>query len=75
MFELKHRCEEMVELEKAELNMDLKAQWISRHGPAVRYMQYVFNENKWVAHCDEYATLIEYCPFCGMKLPTNVNVG
>ena len=75
MFELKHRCQEMVDSAKAELKMDFKGEWVAKHGPSIRYIQFIFNEGSWVAHCDEYATLIEYCPFCGMTLPTEVRVG
>lgn len=41
---------------------------ISNHGEAIRYIEYAPELNVWVAHCDEYATVIKYCPFCGEEL-------
>ena len=74
MFKLLHRCQESYDIKKEELKIDMKSQWVSSHGPAIPYIEYLFNDSKWVAHCDEYASMIEYCPFCGMRLPTEVTI-
>ena len=41
---------------------------ISNYGEAIEYIEYVEKGDFWVGHCDEYATIIKYCPFCGKKL-------
>ena len=41
---------------------------IPNYGPSIRYIEYAPDLSMWVAHCDEYATIIKYCPFCGEEL-------
>ena len=43
----------------------------SSHGPSIRYILYDQIDQKWYADCDEYASEIFYCPFCGAKLLDN----
>jgi len=58
-----------VYIEKEEkMNEMLLASSISNYGEAIEYIEYVEEGDFWVAHCNEYATIIKYCPFCGKKL-------
>lgn len=53
---------------KFYINETIKAANISHYGEAIVYIEYVEDGDFWVAHCDEYATVIKYCPFCGIEL-------
>lgn len=71
LLEKKHDSqEEMLEYLKKrdEINKMIIASGISNYGEAIGYIEYVEEGNFWVAHCDEYTTIIKYCPFCGEKL-------
>jgi hypothetical protein len=53
----KHECSKFVM--KAKRNDDF-------HGPAIWSIEK--SNRGWIAHNDEYASYINYCPFCGKKL-------
>lgn len=40
------------------------------YGPAILPELY-FKDGTWMASNDEYATVVYYCPWCGLKLPDN----
>lgn len=40
------------------------------HGVAIDYIYFNDKDSQWVATNDEYATAINFCPFCGEKLQT-----
>jgi len=53
---------------KFNISKTIKDADISHYGEAIAHIEYVEEGNFWVAHCDEYATVIKYCPFCGKEL-------
>lgn len=67
---MKHNCMEwsnaVIKID-AILNRDFP-EVISCYGPAISKIEYVEKFDTWVAHCDEYATFINFCPFCGKEL-------
>jgi len=38
------------------------------YGEAVTEISYYEEDKVWLASNDEYATVIKYCPFCGVRL-------
>lgn len=68
----KHECNYLLERESisygGKIDKMLDNAGISNYGPAIVHIEYVEEDNFWVAHCDEYVTIIKYCPFCGKKL-------
>ena len=62
---MKHLCKEFEENKGRTYGMKMS---IPNYGPAISRIEYVKEHLCWVAHCDEYATAINYCPFCGEKL-------
>lgn len=68
---MEHKCKQMEQSLRNDVGRIVHEddnRVISNHGPAIRHIEYVPNMNIWVAHCDEYATVIKYCPFCGEEL-------
>jgi len=61
-----HSCEEWDKVKDIELRVDIP--W---YGPSITRIEYVKEHKRWIAHCDEYASIIKYCPFCGEQLPLN----
>jgi len=66
---MNHNCKEwtdsIIEMDRIRGNTP-KA--IYYYGPAITKIEFIEDTGAWVAHCDEYATIINFCPFCGMKL-------
>jgi hypothetical protein len=64
---MKHECKQMAQSceEKGSYG---RLVGVADFGPSIRYIEYLDDPGVWVAHCDEYATIIEYCPFCGIYL-------
>jgi hypothetical protein len=66
---MKHTCEQMDLSRRNNIGRIISGnKLIPNHGPAIVYIEYVPDMDIWVAHCDEYASIINYCPFCGEKL-------
>ena len=76
---MRHECKQMQEEIERSWERLSRIGIIPNHGPAIRHIEHVPDfgviknhevifENVWVAHCDEYATVIKYCPFCGTEL-------
>ena len=63
----KHKCNPPPKSDY-EFGEMIKAAGIINYGGAIGYIKYVEEGNFWVAHNDEYTTVIKYCPFCGEKL-------
>lgn len=63
----KHKCDPSLRSDY-KFNDMIKAADISNYGPAISDIEYTEEGNFWVAHNDEYVTVIKYCPFCGEKL-------
>lgn len=68
----KHECAYLLEKEsisyKEKIDKILQDVGIFNYGTAIAHIEYVEEDDFWVAHCDEYVTIIKYCPFCGEKL-------
>ena len=65
---MRHKCKQMEQSHEMAYEYGIKMTGIPNHGPAISYVEYAPDLNAWVAHYNEYATVIEYCPFCGIHL-------
>jgi wobble nucleotide-excising tRNase len=66
---MEHKCKQIEQSLKNDVGRIVDGnKLIPNHGPAISHIEYVSSMNVWVAHCDEYATVIKYCPFCGEEL-------
>lgn len=71
-----HRCEEFDKLNKLsndymreyEPAFDSKNKFHGEYGQSIIEIINYNNEEYWWASCNEYATMIKYCPFCGDDL-------
>ena len=60
-----HKCEEWKNFHKVKF---LAPDDHSEHGSSINKIINYNNEKYWWASCNEYATMIQYCPFCGINL-------
>ena len=63
-----HRCEAMHEAHKVHRYDHKPKPFNIGHGSAIRKIELDFKEKLWIAHCDEYGDVIDFCPFCGIIL-------
>lgn len=63
-----HRCREHLEVNKKTYYKRQALRALPSYGGAVGNIIFDFYVNCWLAFNDEYASIINYCPFCGKEL-------
>ena len=72
---MEHICDEFIEM-SGEFNSEEEHGKIfdsGNYGPSIASIIGSKKSGKWFAYNDEYATQINFCPFCGKKL-SDLNV-
>lgn len=65
---MEHVCKiEVVDIHTEEAEATLEGEGVFSFGPAITNI-IKLDGIGWVAHCGEYASAINFCPFCGEKL-------
>jgi len=67
---MKHECDQMKKANNHH-HFDaypMRPPFNLGHGRAMLKIEFDEEHKVWIGHCDEYGDVIEYCPYCGVKL-------
>jgi len=62
---MEHKCKKMEECHKASRE---NHNHIGGYGCAISNIEYSDDAKRWYAHNNEYTSIVNYCPFCGLGL-------